>query len=311
MVKNTSKKETGKLFEEKRKMKQMMDFAVKQESNPNRVDVNRADTRGMTPLHAAGIRSGKEIIDILCRVNGIDLNPKDCYGRTPLMIACMTNNEEAVRTLLAQPTIDLYTKDDQGRSLEYYAQRNNTIHTMLINTRMNPTEIQELARVKNILNNHIVERENREEEEEEKIKTILDDHAAEEHANYIHKFDLDEYELRFRRKEKMKKKRNCEDIYSAENVENYQGHLDLDTILSNIENKPPKSKSVSKGAVGAMVREPGQCANTRCNKRSQHRCSRCLAVSFCSTECSIQFWPQHRRFCQPVRTRENSLSEVD
>ena len=56
MVKNTSKKETGKLYEEKRKMKQMMDIAVKQESNPNRVDVNRADTRGMTPLHAAGIR---------------------------------------------------------------------------------------------------------------------------------------------------------------------------------------------------------------------------------------------------------------
>jgi len=92
---------------------QTMEISVKKE-NQNRVDVNRADTRGMTPLHAAMIRSGKEIVDILCGVKGIDLNPKDCYGRTPLMIACMTNNEEAVRTLLAQPTIDLTTRDDQG-----------------------------------------------------------------------------------------------------------------------------------------------------------------------------------------------------
>ena len=33
-----------------------MEISVKKESNQNRVDVNRADTRGMTPLHAAMIR---------------------------------------------------------------------------------------------------------------------------------------------------------------------------------------------------------------------------------------------------------------
>ena len=93
-------------------------------------------------------------MEILCGVKGIDLNPRDCYGRTPLMIACMTNNEEAVRTLLSQPTIDLFTRDDQGRSLDHYAKRNSNIYKLLLNTRSNPTETQELARLKNILNNH-------------------------------------------------------------------------------------------------------------------------------------------------------------
>ena len=57
MVRKSVKKETGKLYEEKKMMRHMMDVVVK-ENNPNRnrVDVNKADTRGMTPLHAAGIR---------------------------------------------------------------------------------------------------------------------------------------------------------------------------------------------------------------------------------------------------------------
>lgn len=294
----------------------MMDVVIK-ESNPNRVDVNKADTRGMTPLHAAGIRSGKEIMDILCGVKGIDLNPKDCYGRTPLMIACMTNNEDAVRTLLSQPTIDLFTKDDQGRSLDHYAKRNVNIHQMLVETRRNPTEVQELARVKNILNKQIAEKENREGEEgeeEEKIKTILENHAAEDHINDVHTFHLDENGNRNRRREKMKKERNVEKEFSSENVENYQGHLDIETILSNIENKKLKKKGLLKkvGCEAAGVKKNlSECANPGCEKRGQHRCSRCLTVAFCSRECSVIFWPQHQKFCEPARVRKNSLSEVD
>ena len=44
MVRKTSvKKETGKLYEENKMRRQMLDVVVK-ESNPNRVDVNKADT---------------------------------------------------------------------------------------------------------------------------------------------------------------------------------------------------------------------------------------------------------------------------
>ena len=133
--------------------------------------------------------------------------------------------------MLAQPTIELFTKDDQGRSLDEYAQRNSNIYKMLLDTRRNPTEIQELARVKNILNNHVVEKENRQEEgeeenKEERIKTILENHAAEDHINDVHTFNLDEnvkYLNRSRRREKFKKERNVEKQFSSENVENYQG----------------------------------------------------------------------------------------
>ena len=49
-------------------------------------------------------------------------------------------------------------------------------------------------------------------------------HAAEEHMSDIHTFNLDDFGTRYRRKEKMKmKKGNVKDVYSAENVENYQG----------------------------------------------------------------------------------------
>ena len=51
MVRKSVKKETGKLYEEKKMMRHKESCP-----NKNRVDVNIADTRGMTPLHAAGIR---------------------------------------------------------------------------------------------------------------------------------------------------------------------------------------------------------------------------------------------------------------
>ena len=99
------------------------------------------------------------------------------------------------------------------------------------------------------------------------------------------------------------------------------GHLDIDTILSNIEKNPSqKSESRSKNCEGGVEsrREGGEgreCARPECESKAQHRCSRCLAVSFCSNNCAVQFWPHHQKVCQPVsptlRTRKNSLSEVD
>ena len=50
MVRKTAKKET----EDKKIIKKMS--GENQESEGSKVDVNKADTRGMTPLHAAGIR---------------------------------------------------------------------------------------------------------------------------------------------------------------------------------------------------------------------------------------------------------------
>ena len=55
-----------------------------------------------------------------------------------------------------------------------------------------------------------------------------------------------------------------------------------------------------------------ECDNPGCGKKSRHRCSRCLAASFCSNTCLLQSWPQHQKFCNLVTSiRKNSLSEVD
>lgn len=83
---------------------------------------------------------------------------------------------------------------------------------MLMKTKKNPSEKQELVRVKNILNNVVVT-EGREMEGE--YKTFV-----REEQDFYH-FPLDSYAMAYknRRKEKSKK----EDVYSAENVENYQG----------------------------------------------------------------------------------------
>ena len=96
---------------------------------------------------------------------------QDYCGRTPLMIACMTGNEVAVRRLVTQPEIDLYCQDDQGsgqitgfvylkhiligRNLDFYARKNKRIYLLLENARRNPSEIQQLNRVKTILNKEV------------------------------------------------------------------------------------------------------------------------------------------------------------
>ena len=60
---------------------------VEMNQEEEKLDINKADKSGLTPLHAAGIGSGKEIVELLCRVRGIKLNQKDKFGRTPLMLS--------------------------------------------------------------------------------------------------------------------------------------------------------------------------------------------------------------------------------
>merc|ERR1719483_855130 len=108
------------------------------------------------------------------------------------------------------------------------------------------------------------------------------------------------------------KEKNVGEVYSSENVENYQRDLDIETILHNIEN-PPKKPTI--------VQQP-LCNNPGCLHTSMHRCSRCRIASFCSRQCSVDYWPEHRADCDHselvkhrkhnIKThRKNSLSEVD
>ena len=77
---------------------------------------------------------------------------------------------------------------------------------------------------------------------------------------------------------------------------------------------PAASAPESRGSLSLVSRKADgkQCANPGCEKRGTHRCSRCLAVAFCSRDCSVPAWPQHRNVCKPSKkNKKNSLSEVD
>ena len=115
---------------------------------------------------------------------------------------------------------------------------------------------------------------------------------------------------------KKKKEKNVGEVYSSENVENYQGDLDIETILHSIENLPKKPLTCP-DKTEEIVREQPTCYRSGCLNNSVHRCSRCRMASFCSRQCSIDYWPDHQQegdhSSRRIRRKErkNSLSEVD
>jgi len=269
-----------------------------------KLDINQSDTGGLTPLHAAGIRSNAEIVELLCRVKGIKLNIKDNFGRTALMIAVMTNNIEAVRVLVQQDTIDLNTSDKNGKTLDDFAEGKREIQSMLKNARKHAHEVARLRKIKELLSSHITSKQ------EAELKAL--------EVRCLMEKKLLKKKMQGGKKNKEK---NVDEVYSAENVENYQGYLDIETILNNIENPLSKPAVVQEKEDKVVTRQP-LCHRVGCLNSSVHRCSRCLIASFCSRQCSVEFWPDHRDDCdnsahvlyrrQKARHhRKNSLSEVD
>ena len=65
-------------------------------------ELDLVDTRGLTPLHIAGIVEGAESLEaIIRRVGGADvLDIQDSRGLTPLMHACNYGNLASVKLLL-------------------------------------------------------------------------------------------------------------------------------------------------------------------------------------------------------------------
>jgi len=358
-----------------------------------KLDINKADKSGLTPLHAAGIGSGKEIVELLCRVRGIKLNQKDKFGRTPLMIAVMINNIEAVKVLVKQETIDLETCDNKGKTLDDFAHGKKEITELLYQARRHWEKRKYVA-----------------------MELML-------HQETLWKKKCDQQKKHFRKRlygKWLPKEKNVEQTYSSEKVDNYQGNFDIDTILDNIENGPtPKPKVMSKEeeeehrkkfnekvdmackkllahfninedameakkknndtpktskskqenmdtvnsnpisgeaedkihveeklhkesveedshelrllakqseniyenekneqyeVMDKVIVDQPRCHRLGCSNVSLHRCSRCHLASFCSEQCSLDFWPEHRKDCkkQPLKnSRKNSLSEVD
>lgn len=84
------------------------------------IDVNRVDSRGRTPLHAAAIQcEDTSVVEALLEAAEIDLNARDAQGRTPLYFAVereivYENGMGFVEALLAAPGIDPNIGDVRG-----------------------------------------------------------------------------------------------------------------------------------------------------------------------------------------------------
>ena len=76
-------------------------------------------------------------------------------------------------------------------------------------------------------------------------------------------------------------------------------------------------KAMKKKKTGEVLKEKLWCDNPGCSNKALHRCSGCLVVAFCSKQCSVDFWPIHRKQCfkkdeNSKKTKTiNCISEVD
>jgi cytohesin len=74
--------------------------------------VNTKDDYGMTPLHDAVEKAGKEVVKMLL-AHGADVNAKNFHDETPLHFAVGNGDKEVVKILVAHGA-DVNSNDDLG-----------------------------------------------------------------------------------------------------------------------------------------------------------------------------------------------------
>ena len=84
---------------------------------------------------------------------------------------------------------------------------------------------------------------------------------------------------------------------------NYPRHLVEDLLQAKQELDRQDLPAVAAPEAGAQKKTDKPCGNPGCEKRGKHRCSGCLAIAFCSRNCSVLAWPEHKKICK--------LSQVD
>ena len=131
----------------------------------------------------------------------------------------------------------------EGRTLDYYAKKNKRISLLLENARRNPSEIQQLMRVKTILNKEV------EAKKEGKFvnKQIMEFHNDRKNKEKYQVADLPDFVLEEAGcvKKTRKKEKAVMVHYKAEKVDNYIGDQDVDTILKCIEDPKPIRRMIS------------------------------------------------------------------
>ncbi|EAX85005.1 hypothetical protein TVAG_583070 [Trichomonas vaginalis G3] len=88
----------------------------------DKIDINKPDEDGMTPLHYAVISSACKVIKKLLEFDYINPNAKDSRGQTPIMLASrMPNNSEPFKLLFQCDKVDKQTRDKRNATILHNA----------------------------------------------------------------------------------------------------------------------------------------------------------------------------------------------
>eukprot|EP01083_Nonionella_stella_P173490 598602_1 len=79
-----------------------------------KVDVNKANDEGWTPLHYAASYGTPEILQIMLENPKIDVNKADNEGSTPLHCVAQDRPPEILQIMLENPKIDVNKADNEG-----------------------------------------------------------------------------------------------------------------------------------------------------------------------------------------------------
>lgn len=89
------------------------------------IDVNQADSRGLTFLGTAAYIGSTELVELLLNKPGIDVNKQDEDGRTPLVTASQAGHEHIVKLLLSSRGVDVNKSDVNGNTPLHFAVGNS------------------------------------------------------------------------------------------------------------------------------------------------------------------------------------------
>eukprot|EP00092_Neocalanus_flemingeri_P035541 GFUD01038686.1.p1 GENE.GFUD01038686.1~~GFUD01038686.1.p1 ORF type:complete len:468 (+),score=148.40 GFUD01038686.1:67-1470(+) len=86
--------------------------------------------------------------------------------------------------------------------------------------------------------------------------------------------------------------------------------LQLDESEIEMPGEDSTKKTKEDARKRKKIRLSDKCRLPSCNKKAKHRCSRCLAMKFCSQQCSDQHWPVHREECTAIMERKERHNQA-
>jgi hypothetical protein len=68
--------------------------------------------------------------------------------------------------------------------------------------------------------------------------------------------------------------------------------------VSFFKDQHPTRKNPAATIEAGVPKEDKNALCPKCNKPAPHKCSKCLAVCYCSRECQLSHWPEHKTHCK-------------